>query len=223
MKIFSFLVLLLIVVQGLAAQSDPVDEHIISVDESQLAELKTNRDFNYDIHHGEGTSFISRVWTWIKGLLNQLLYWGGTSPFGKILMYTLIIAAIVYTVLKITQTNSMQLLRKSESNTDYEVFEEDIHSIPFEEQIQKALDEKNYKLAVRLNYLSALKKLSDANLISWSPGKSNHEYIYELSDKRVKEDFMDLSRLFEYSWYGGFDVEKSIFEKSRTYAKAITP
>lgn len=221
-SIISFLGILLIVVQSASGiQSDPSDEQAISIDETKLQELKVDSDFNYNISHGQGTSIFSRIWTWIKRLLNQILYWGGSSTIGKIIIYILIIGAIVFTVLKITQTNPLQLLRKDELDIKYEVHEEDIHSISFDEQIRKALEERNYKLAVRLNYLGALKKLSDSNLISWAPGKSNHEYVYEISDKIVKKNFTDLSRLFEYCWYGGFEVGKSVFEKSRNYAKQL--
>lgn len=219
-SLFFALIISHLLVGGQVDMSD-ADSANYSIDEQRLQELKSDSDFNYDIHHAGGTSLLSRIWTWIKGLLTQLFYWRGTNPAGKIITYVLIIGAIVYTILKMVRASPAQLLKKSESKIRYQVQEEDIHTIPFEEQVQIALENKNYKLAVRLNYLNALKHLSDANLITWIPGKSNHDYTYELSGKKVVENFIGLSRLFEYCWYGGFDVNKPLFEKSRYYVQAI--
>jgi hypothetical protein len=140
---------------------------------------------------------------------------------GKFIFYGIMISAIVYTILKVMKANPVGLLVKSTDRLDYSVTSEDIHSIPFDEQITTALEAKNYKLAIRLYYLFALKNLTDREIIQWKPGKANQEYIYEISKGKLRTNFVELSRLFEYVWYGGFEVEKAAFDKSKTCFKTL--
>ena len=98
---------------------------------------------------------------------------------------------------------------------------ENNHEITIESKIEDAIENKNYKLAIRLYYLFALKKLTDSGSIEWAPGKSNHDYYYELKRKAAKEHFSSLSRLFEYAWYGGFKIEKPLSDNSRKYFKLL--
>jgi len=58
-------------------------------------------------------------------------------------------------------------------------------------------------------------------LIEWKPGKSNAEYIREIKLKPIRSTFVSLSRLFDYSWYGGFEIDKVIIDRSRDIFKNL--
>ncbi len=190
-------------------------------DAPDLKDFRSEAEFRYESDHSKKTNLLSRIWNWLVNFINQLFYLGGRSSLGKIVFYGIMIAAIVYTILKIVKANPVDILVKSRSRVNYHIDIEDIHSISFEEQIADALEEKNYKLAVRLYYLFALKNLTDRGIIIWKPGKSNNEYIYEIGKNQQRGSFIDLSRLFEYAWYGGFEIDKTAFEKSKSYFKIL--
>ena len=70
--------------------------------------------------------------------------------------------------------------------------------------IHQSVSSENYRLAVRYHYLQTLQKLSAKGLILFSVDKTNHQYITELSDKFYKNEFLRLTKAYEYIWYGGF-------------------
>jgi len=207
-------------VYGTQADSVSISE-TFSLDKERISEFKSDADFNYEITHIVGETLWAKIKRWISRVLRQLLYWGSNSSSGKVIVYALIISAIVISIFKILKISPNKLIGRNSTTIPFNVHEEDIHSIPFEEQIQLALDSKNYKLAVRLTYLNILKHLSDLEKIQWEPGKSNHEYSYELGAGNLTSNFKKLSNLFEICWYGGFDVEKSSFDSSKEYASKI--
>jgi hypothetical protein len=88
---------------------------------------------------------------------------------------------------------------------------EDIHGINFDAEVEKALAQHNYRLAVRLLYLKCLKQLSDKNLIQWEIDKTNTAYLYELKNNEQRQIFGLLTSRFEYVWYGNFPINKQAF------------
>jgi len=93
------------------------------------------------------------------------------------------------------------------------VMEQAIHEINFEEEISKAQQSRDFRKAVRLLYIFTLKRLTDADLIHWNPGKTNADYQRELQGHPVLEDFRRLSIYYEYAWYGEFPVDGQFYDK----------
>jgi len=202
--------------------TDSASYEFRSLDKEIIEEIKKNDEFRYAESPTQGTTLWQRVLAWLLDFFTRLFYLGGQSSVGKYLIYGLIIAALIFTILKLLNVPHTSLLqRTSTQNIDYKIENEDIHLIPFDSQIATAIEKKNYKLAVRLYYLFALKNLTDSNLIEWKPGKSNAEYIQEIKLKPVRTAFVSLSKLFDYSWYGGFEIEKAIIDRSRDLFKNL--
>ena len=83
-----------------------------------------------------------------------------------------------------------------------------IHEIDFDQNIEDAVNGKNYRLAVRLLYLKSLKRLSDSGLIDWQINKTNSVYVNELNHPTKKTEFLKLTHQFEYIWYGEYFLER---------------
>jgi len=66
-------------------------------------------------------------------------------------------------------------------------------------------------LAIRYFYLKILKQLTEIELIKWEIQKTNEDYIKELSEKRIKEKFKSITRLYDFVWYGNFKINESQF------------
>ena len=73
----------------------------------------------------------------------------------------------------------------------------------------------NYRLALRLGYLQLLKLLSDQNLIRWQPDKTNHAYLAELPGEHLRAPFRELTRQFEYVWYGELPLPAGLYQQAR--------
>lgn len=88
---------------------------------------------------------------------------------------------------------------------------EDIFHIDYDWEIANAVEQQNYRLAVRLHYLQLLKNLSQQNIIQYRCGLTNADYIQQLSDTPYYRSFFRLTRHFEYSWYGQMNISPVVF------------
>ncbi|WP_426477004.1 DUF4129 domain-containing protein [Chryseobacterium sp. CBSDS_008] len=100
---------------------------------------------------------------------------------------------------------------------------ENIHEINFPESIAKFEHAGDYRSAVRYQFLFILKKLSDKKLISWNPEKTNKDYAIELKATHLKKEFSNLSYIFDYVWYGEFNIEEESYQKFKNQYQAFKP
>lgn len=151
------------------------------------------------------------------------------SPFVlKIISYValgLIVLTIIYYILK---NSGGFYFGKNRKKINYhasaeQVLEdsENIDNNNFERLIQKAKSENNYRLAVRYYFLWVLQSLSDKGLINWNKDKTNYDYFVELGSFPIKDDFFSNSHIYNYIWYGNFEmnqneflIAESIFQKT---------
>ena len=89
---------------------------------------------------------------------------------------------------------------------------DDIFSISYEREIGKAVEAKNYRLAIRLWYLNTLKELADRKIIDYRQDRTDSEYVNSLSGGRFYTQFFRLTRNFEYTWYGQFRINENAFQ-----------
>ena len=101
------------------------------------------------------------------------------------------------------------------SDLDYATLEENIHEIDFDLAVEDAVNQRNFRLAVRLLYLQTLKRLTDSGQINYKPDKTNRKYVHELTNKPFQADFEALTRQFEFVWYGDFPVDEIQFGQIR--------
>jgi hypothetical protein len=83
----------------------------------------------------------------------------------------------------------------------------------YNDLIIEAESKNDFNLAIRYLYLQSLKKLSDAELILFSPDKTNKMYVQELDDKPYQFDFASLTLNYEYIWYGKFAINRDRYQK----------
>ncbi len=76
----------------------------------------------------------------------------------------------------------------------------------YNDLIYEAEEKNDFNLAVRYLYLQLLKKLSDQELILFSPDKTNRFYMQELAGKNYQQEFASLTLHYEYVWYGKFSI-----------------
>ena len=89
---------------------------------------------------------------------------------------------------------------------EYEVTEDTIYGVDFPSEIKKALENENFREALRLMYLQTLKSLSDYHQIEWQPFKTPTQYTFEFR----QTDFKRMTSLFVRVRYGGFGADKDM-------------
>lgn len=95
--------------------------------------------------------------------------------------------------------------------------DEDISGIDFDGKIRKAVEGRDFRLAVRWLYLKQLFLLHEKNKIAWQPYKTNLDYVNELSASvAIRQPFKDISRIYDYVWYGKYAIDGDRFQKIET-------
>ncbi|WP_242157777.1 DUF4129 domain-containing protein [Aestuariivivens sediminis] len=90
-----------------------------------------------------------------------------------------------------------------------------IHTTDFKALIQDAENQNNYRLVIRYYYLWLLKSLSETGAIAYDLEKTNSDYFNEIASTEIKEGFAYTSYLYNYIWYGEFNIDDSQFGKAK--------
>jgi hypothetical protein len=203
------------VCQADAQQNVKHDSSVVAVRQfssASLAEYKKQREFQYDKIYEPPKSLWDRFLNWLFSWLAKLFSGLARGSVVSWIVTVVLAALVVYFILKILGMTDAGLFgKKSAKKIEYTVDDEDIHSINFDEAIQRAIDNKNFRLAVRLLYLQILKNLTDKGIINWQINKTNLHYLHELKDKDYQPGFRQLTRQFESNWYGNMPVAESDF------------
>lgn len=192
-------------------------------DKDKLEGYRSDKNFEYTPpqlqEKGPFQRFVDKVIRWFASLFGS----GTAGTIWDILLKLVLLAAFVLFVVKIAGFDGQSIFKPTTKKKvmAYTVDEESLDQINFDEEIQKALQSKQWRLAIRLVYLSALKHLADTNKVVVVKGKTNHEYLYELGASDTSEDFSSLSFLFDYTWYGHFEANEPMTDKARTYLDEI--
>ena len=189
-----------------------------------LKEKYTDNDFNYIEKTKIDTSAWDRFWSAVGQFLRDLFDFGngakalsGIEIAMKIIAFLVIIFVIYLIVKVIINKEGGWIFGKSAKKIKVsEITEEDIHSMDFSSAITKAKKEKNLRLANRYYYLWLLKSFSDKEIIEWDIEKTNADYLNEISNLELKNEFQFLSYVYEHSWYGEFELSKTDFERTET-------
>lgn len=188
--------------------------------EKKYKERYNSDDFDYEEKKLE-EGLWERFKRWIVEKLHQLL--GNSDPqktedtLGIIFktIAFLVIAYAVYIIVKvILNKEGNWVFGKSTTQKiiQHQDIEHNLKNVNFEKLINDTIKQGNNRLAIRYYYLWILKKMSEKSIIEWNVEKTNSDYLYEIKDARLKENFNYASYLYDYIWYGEFELDQTTFE-----------
>ncbi len=93
--------------------------------------------------------------------------------------------------------------------------ESNLHTTDFKTLIAQAENDNNYRLAIRYYYLWLLKKLTEEEVIEYDVEKTNSDYQNEITSKAISKQFAYTSYLYNYIWYGEFNIDQNEFNKAK--------
>lgn len=181
-------------------------------DKEAISNYKTQKEFQYDEIGQQQLSLWDRFWLEFWRMVGDLFQGAAANPFSRYIFIGLGVGVVIFIVLKLIGSENIFSRKSRETILPYDVLTENIHEIDYEQELQRLIAEGKFRLAVRLLYLRALKKLSDAELIEWQPEKTNYHYLTELREPALKNDFGKLTLQFDYIWYGDFPIDAARFE-----------
>lgn len=184
-----------------------------------LSEKYTGNQYKYDSLEGETENLLGRIINWIFKKLNDVFGIDlppGWQQLAEIVIYGILVGFALYILVKFLMGNQAASFfsRKSKSVAPINIQEDHIQNIDLDAYITKALQEENYRLAIRYMYLKSLKLLSQNNLIEWNHEKTNSDYYNEIENGELKSSFNKISYWYDHIWYGEFTLDKSGFENA---------
>jgi len=188
---------------------------------ARLRELRGQRDLQYVEVREEPTqpSLWQRLLGWLWRQLAGTRDTQGGRTIWDVFFYGLMAAALVFAVLKLLQVDITRAFGRAPRGLPlaYEVGQENIHELNFADAIAQAEAVGNRRLALRLGYLQLLKQLTDRDFIAWQPDKTNQIYLRELaaSYPAGRPAFAELTRQFDYSWYGELPLSADLYQQAR--------
>lgn len=199
----------------------------IAVEKERFFEEKFKDTYNSNefIYETKGRSkgwwdqFIENLEAFLKKLFNisaQKDLGHLIDLFLKILA-VLIILFVVYKIVKLMLDGEGQWIFGQNTNKNIlqsEDIDLNIHETDFSKLIKESIDNNQLRLAIRYYYLWLLKKLTDKKSLEWDPEKTNSDYLYELKCSGFENDFEFHSYIYDYVWYGGFDISDKVFEST---------
>lgn len=130
----------------------------------------------------------------------------------------LIISLVVYLIVKaILNKEGKWIFGKNldKKIINYTDVEKNLMVVDFEKLIAKTLESNQKRLTIRYYYLWLLKKLAAQSIIAWDLEKTNTDYLNEIINQNLKDEFSYLSYLYNYIWYGEFELDEPTFEKAK--------
>ena len=201
--------LLLFCMLCLFLQSAAVAAGNRSISTAQWQELTADKAFNYknDVEKVEAPKNIEPNYLakFLKGFFG---FFG--SGLGNLLIWLLLICIVVYVIYRLFFSSDSFLFGKNRQMMKTAGApaqdSEDIAATDWETLLQNAVGKNDLRLAVRYSYMWLLQMLQHRGLIQYRTDKTNYEYYTELGETRYKQAFRQLSRQYEYTWYGRFAI-----------------
>lgn len=139
----------------------------------------------------------------------------GERTWFQTLIWLIIIGCFAAFIMIYLKNSNVLLFRKKPKNitstAEEEMETDDIFGINYSKEIEKAVNRSNYRFAVRLMFLRLLKQLAEKNIIQYKQDKTNLDYLLQLNRTNYYQDFFRITRNYEYSWYGQFEISPENF------------
>lgn len=192
-------------------------------DKSQLQAYQADSDFQYEVVKAKPENAIERWWRKMRESIMSLFQSESSRNIADVLVKILVFFAVVYFIIKIFGIEATSVFKPSLRNEldFFDVKKESLDRINFEAEIETALLQKEYRVAIRLMYLNALFKASKAGLIDLRQGKTNREYAFELAGNAAEGEFNELAYLFDYTWYGHFEADEKLSRQAKQFLNGI--
>jgi hypothetical protein len=193
-----------------------------------LSQKYTGSEFDYDTSlEGESQNFIARALYWI---LNKISETFGldldpeTYQTVEFLFYAILIVLALYIIIRLLvgQKAAAFFSKTGSKLAPLNIQEEHIESVDLDQFIKDALAQKDFRLALRYMYLKVLKDLSLRNVISWHFDKTNRDYYQEIENPQLKDSFKKVSYLYDYVWYGEFELDEGGFANAQLDFERLT-
>ena len=219
-RFISILTLLFIFTSAPAQEKDWIDVASIDsssirqrmIDSSLVLELRDDYAFRYTKGPKSGETLWERIKRWFYESFIAPLVQGGGRGLGNFLMLLLAIGGVFIMFYFFFKNRKSTAIDKRDV-TWGDVFANptEIEEQQFNRWMQEAELKPDYNEALKFLYLKCIRQMDKKNLIHYRPEYTNRQVLNKLKNKDVKEIFKQVSRQFEFVWYGHFEMDEAAY------------
>jgi hypothetical protein len=134
----------------------------------------------------------------------------------RLIAFMVLFAILILILLKAFGVNISLGKKKKKAEQQFSIteFDDRIPESELDRFLSEALEQNDYRLAVRIYYLMVLKELSGRKMISWRKEKTNYDYLVEMRPAVQYGGFRDVTLIFERSWYGERFLDRNNYEEA---------
>jgi hypothetical protein len=180
-----------------------------SVPDSTVERMKREKAFAYA---NDPAYWIKQKKVYRKGFWDYVFDFF-TSSEVRFIFYTLLVGLAIFVLYRIIVVNELLVFKGSKNSRGLSeeagTAEADRNTV--DAKIQEAIDQKNFQMAVRYLFLKTLYILNDKDWIQFHPEATNNQYLNQMSGHKQNKDFRFLTRVYEYIWYGKFQITEEQF------------
>jgi hypothetical protein len=170
--------------------------------------LKYNLNVKYD------PGIFERFMDWLSDLIFGNTNYENINFTRKLIIWTVIILCVIVVIWILMKSDLSRLIRPKSKMTSFNFSEitEDLSTINFDKMIEDAFKNDDYRTAVRWNYLKCLYLLEKGGHLMFQPAKTNIDYQYDLKRSPFLNEFISVSKIYDYVWYGKFTVDRAKYD-----------
>ncbi|MBO9565997.1 MAG: DUF4129 domain-containing protein [Niastella sp.] len=132
----------------------------------------------------------------------------------RTIIYIILGVILVLIIYRIVVVNNLFMTPASRKRIEEsQEPETEIDDNDLDTKVRKAIQEKNYRLAIRFMYLKTLRSLNEKGWIRYHAQGTNNEYINQVHHYGAGNEFRFLTHVYEYVWYGEFSLTEEQFNK----------
>jgi len=187
----------------------------------------TDSDFVYEQKTPE-KNWWDHFKEWFADVLNEIFTFKNPQAslnFVAILLKilaVLIVVFVIYLIVKALIGKEGKWIFSKEAKqkvVHYSDIEKNIHLLDFEKLIKESIEKGEKRIAIRYYYLWLLKVMAKNRYIEWDIEKTNSDYLHEIKNPAHKDEFTYLSYVYNYIWYGEFEIDERMFDKAENRFK----
>lgn len=196
---------------------DSSDIHVRTVDSQTLNSLTSDQVFTYNEVAPNPETLWSRIQRWLIQTIGYIMDNRWVSVVIRFIFYLIFAIVFIALINQILGGNLSRVFSKKSGaeSLSLNIKASELQKTDYDELLNKALSNQNYKDAVRILYLKALQQLEHSGLITWKPDKTNYDYIKELNTHPGHTSFKRLTYFYEYVEYGDFTIDEFGFNNMK--------
>jgi len=178
--------------------------------EIEFEQFYADRSLHYGREPVQVTGFWSRWFVRIMKVLGTILNQKATP----VILYLVVFSSCAYILIRFLRGEAETVWQSNKENSL--LFTEEgsqITGTDLAALLHEEISAGNYNKAVRILFLQSIQQLANKGLILLHQEKTNSDFLHEINDSGIRNQFRELTRIYEFLWYGNQAVDQSYFDR----------